>query len=224
MMSKYWVVSLVIVSLLLLGACGQISTKEGVTEQNQCSGDDVPAIALPQGPTWTWLDITIGESTEQDVVNRFGVPDLTRLWPREQPQACIYVYKETTNTFRVWLAGNTVIGLESGRTYGDAAFHMKGAPLTFEQAKELYGRAELIGYSNLEYGMRSVAWINQGVQAEVSIYIEGMPISTIRYFTPMTEEQFSDSLWSQLILDENPTQGPPYELIDIGPKDPFDWD
>lgn len=217
---------MLIVLLGVLGACSQVTTdRDTITEQKECTGADVPGQNLPEASAWTWLNVTIGESTEQDIIAEFGEPDLTRLRPDGRPEACLYIFKEDDgNSFNVWIAGDTVIGLEFGQTYPrQPTFQRAEIPRTFEQAKELYGRAELVGYSNGGFA-RTIVWPTKGIQAEVSIVSESLAIGAIRYFTPMTEEEFYNSLWSNYILEENPTLYPTSDLRDTAPKDPFDWD
>lgn len=191
--------------------------------EKPCTGSDVAVQHLPDGPARTWLGITVGSSTEQDVIDELGVPESSRLWPGDQPQACVYIYKADVSALRVWLAGNVVIGLEFGLLYPHPAFGMVEVPQTFEEAKEQFGHAELVGYSRHVNGVRSVIWLSHGVQAEINLVADSLPVISILYFTPMTQEEFRNSVWSSLILDSNPSLQPGSDFRENLPKDPFDW-
>lgn len=224
MISRYWVLSLMTFLPALLGACSKmaISPGEVITEEPLCSGNDIPTQGLPKEPSWTWLGITVGKSTEQDVITAFGEPKRTRLWPPDQPEACIFIYTlDDDSIIRVWLAGDMIIGLEVGQPYPLRDFPID-APRTLEEAKKLYGRAEIVGYSTGGF-VRSVVWLSHGVQAEISLISDNNGVGSILYFSPLTEDEFRNSLWSGLVLDENPTLYPGSDLSDYAPKDPFEW-
>ncbi len=225
MIRKYLVLSLTIFLLVLLGACSKIAVSPGeaVTEEPSCSGSDISAQDLPKEPSWTWLGITVGKSTEQDVIAIYGKPKRTRLWPPDQPEACILIYTlDDDSILNFWLAGDLVIGFGVGQPYPLRDFPID-APRTLEEAKDLYGRAEIVGYSTGGYGARSVVWLRHGMQATVNIRTDDNSIDRILYFTPITEDEFHNSLWSGLVLDENPTLYPGSDVWDNAPKDPFEW-
>lgn len=225
MIRRYLALSLMTFLLALLGACSKIAVSPGeaVTEEPLCSGSDVSAQDLPKEPSWTWLGITVGKSTEQDVLAIYGEPKRTRLWPPDQPEVCIFIYTLDDDSFlNFWLAGDLVVGLEVGQPYPLRSLPID-VPRTLEQAKQLYGRAEIVGYSSGGYGVRSVVWLSHGVQAEVSTITDNDGVGPILYFTPITEDEFRNSLWSGLVLDENPTLYPGSDLSDYAPKDPFEW-
>ena len=68
-----------------------------------------------QDLSWTWLDITVGVSTEQDVSEMFGDPESKSPWinfATGEQQACIYGYTINDEGIRFWLQDDKVVGIE----------------------------------------------------------------------------------------------------------------
>jgi hypothetical protein len=216
----------IIALILLTSALCSCSAHENNTDDNQfecdATEDGITQYTFRESE-WMWLNIQVGKSTVQDTIANLGQPELTRLWPTANPQICRYVYDDGNGgSIVIWLAERSVVGIEFVQPYPQQAFAVE-APRTLEQAKTQYGRPDIVGYSELGFGIRSVIWLDEGIQAEVSNVSEDNRIGTILYFSPMSQEEFEVSPWSALVLDENPTLCPTCDLRDYAPRDPFDW-
>ena len=184
-------------------------TIEPCVAENQQYGKD---------SSWSWLDITIGYSTERDLVAKLGRPQNISPWPGNatNPLACIYRYQLEDGS-QFWVAGNKVIGI--GFWKSTAQFNADDLPGTMVEAIDLYGRPEIVGWSSIYgSGYRSVIWVDRGIQAEIDVYGDGM-ITDILYFTPVSD--FSALPWARLVLEKNPTLDT--DSPDMMPRDPFDW-
>jgi hypothetical protein len=172
--------------------------------------------------SWTWLGVTVGASIEQDLITKFGEPDAIH-FEQEVPQVvCTYFYHTLDNGDAVtfWLADGKVIGID---LWEPAHQLLTDERVTIDDAKALYGRPELVGWSKVYgAGYRAVVWLDQGVMAQVSLRWNNgkTAISNATYFSPMTEEEFASSPWARFILDK-PNLNTDY--VDYGPQDPFEW-
>lgn len=187
-----------------------------------CNSEDfpLPHYNVEGSAAWTWSGITVGITTEDELLAKLGEPSSITAWPSNEPQACIYRYQDLNNHPTFWLADSKVVGA-CFSTY-DEQTRLDGQPATFNQAKELYGRAEIVGWTlSLGAGYRSVVWLRYGVLAEIS-YRGKQNIGTITYFMPMNEEEFRNSVWSTLVMETNPTTKT--DNVDTYPQDPFNWE
>ncbi len=217
-----FMLTLAVLSLSMAGCSRLAPEGKGLTAARACNSQDIPLpdYNIEEGAAWTWLDITIGVTTEEELLAELGNPGSISPWPQSsrEPQACVYRYQQLDNYPTFWLAGGRVIGARFS-TYDDQT-RMNGQPATFNEAMELYGRAEIVGWNPLG-GHRSVVWLNYGILAEVIVGGK-QKVSTMLYFSPMDEEVFGDSLWSHFVLETNPTVGTDH--IDDYPRDPFTWE
>jgi hypothetical protein len=187
-----------------------------------CDSSDFPTPYPSEEPGWTWYGITIGSSTEQDLINKLGEPSTRAPWPpsRGKLVACVYRYADLDNFSEFWLTGGKVVAIQIA-THDDET-RLRGQPATLDELKELYGRADLVGWHPVYgAGHRSVVWTSEGMLA---IVFRGEPddwIGRILYFPPMSHDEFSDSMWSWYVLYTNPTLDT--DVIDTLPRDPFDW-
>jgi hypothetical protein len=184
----------------------------------ECDSANIPNPFLGEEASWSWQGITIGVSTEQDVVAAFGEPDRIHTWRDERGiRGCVYRYQRPNLYPTFILAGDRVIGIDLRTEPGETG--PAGQLETIDNVRELFGRADIVGYSgDLGAGYRSVVWLDEGILAQA---IVSGPIVYIIYFTPMTESEFADSMWSGLVLYTNPTLETDY--ADHFPRDPFDW-
>lgn len=214
---------LLILSLGIAGCSSLISEGKEIIAGDECNPQDIPLpdYDLKEEEAWIWLDITIGTSTEEELRARLGEPASITFWPQKsyEPQACVYRYQELDNYPTFWLAGGKVIAARFS-TSNDQT-QIEGQPATIDQAIELYGNAEIVGYNaTLGAGYRSVVWLDYGVLAEAYVG-GGQQVGTVMYFSPMSEDEFRDSPWSTYVLETNPTVGT--DNIDDSPRDPFNW-
>ncbi|MEW5873328.1 MAG: hypothetical protein AB1894_28975, partial [Chloroflexota bacterium] len=215
----YQIIVLAIFSLVLSACSQSVSTEEVMMTPGQCYAEEDQGIG--KYPGWSWLGMTVGYSTEQDLVAKLGKPKSVFPWPTNvgKPLACVYRY-QLEDWPKFWLAKNKIIGIEFSKS--TVEFHTDELPGTLHEAKSLYGRPELVGWSSIYgAGYRSVVWLNRGIQAEVAVGGDCW-IANILYFTPMGDDEFDASLWSQLVLTTNPTLNS--DQPDTMPRDPFDWD
>jgi hypothetical protein len=208
------------VLLTLIGCKTDMSKHEDLV--NVVEKCDSASIQYEGGPSdWNLLDIKIGISSEDDLLAIHGEPTKIASWPSrntESPLACIYYYTSADGQPAFWLAGGKVIGIEIQK-YGNG-YTLPDLPETQEDAKIMYGKPDIIGWSRYP-GLRSCVWTNKGIQAELSV-AGNQNIDKIVLFPPMSEKEFSESLWAGLVADIN------YSLftdsVDNLPIDPFDWD
>lgn len=204
-----------ILATALLGC----STNEQPTEEG-CTGNDTPPVSMQDSILWDWMDITVGQSSEEEIIAKFGPPEQTVVWPiTASPVACVYYYHRDDVFFGVWLAGGQAIGLEFRDIKPNYRINETAMPASFEQAKQLYGRADIVGWSDRGSGFRSIAWLEQGIQADISL-IANNRIAIARFFPEFTSEEFEATLWSNLVFNEQSSGG---DVVDTAPRDPFDW-
>jgi hypothetical protein len=211
---------LILVLSINLSSCSEATHVTPIS----CTGNEISVQNSTGDSSWSWSNIVVGKSTGRDVAAKFGKPKSTLLWPNaDQPQACIHYYGNDDDFFAVWLAGDRVIGIEFRRFAFDFA-RSNGKieiPTTFEEARDVFGYTELVGWSERGHSFRSVVWAEQGIQVEISLDTDRHYVEIARYFIPISPGDFHNSSFSQLVLDENPTEGT--DFVDRGPKDPFEW-
>lgn len=180
-----------------------------------------------QEPSWNWLDITVGASTEQDVIERFEETESKGPWidfATGEQQACVYGYTINDEGVRFWLQNDNVVGIEF-INYGRSEFQIEELPETVKEAAELYGHPDNVGWTRMDSFARALVWLDKGILIVAHVgHPDSLKNPIIRsfYFNPMTESEFDSSLWSFYLIEiQPPIAG---DAIDTAPRDPFDWE
>lgn len=202
-------------------SCSQTTSRqETLMILDNCNTSDRNR-AVQDTSNWTWLDITICVSTKQDLIEVLGQPKIIRAWPVEGREKLTDNYHYEFDDYLIfWVATNKVIGI--GFSSRNSQFlQTENLPKAINEAKEFYGRPELIGWSVYGSWYRSVVWPDRGVLAEVRIAndLDESRIVNIIYFTPMTKDEFTHSPWAKFFL----TLRPESDNIEMLPQDPFNW-
>lgn len=171
---------------------------------------------------WTWLNITICASTQQQLVETLGQPEVIRAWPnKHQNWGSTYFYDfDTPHIFWVFQSKVVAIGLFSTST---SQFQIDALPKTIDDLKGLYGRPDLVGWGMYGPGYRTFVWPEKGILADVRIAMTDRnnksTTSYIMYFNSMTNEEFTNSPWVRYFFTERPQS----DVVDLLPQDPFEW-
>lgn len=175
---------------------------------------------IEDAQNWMWLNISICNSTKQDLIATLGEPKSIRAWPGEGDQHLTDNYHYDLDDHPIfWIKGNKVVGI--GFSASKSQFQTEDLPETVSEVKRLYGRPELVGWSIYGSVYRTVVWSSKGVLVEVRVDDDRdqSRISNIVYFSPMAEDEFINSPWSRFVLDSRPNS----DYVDFLPQDPFDW-
>jgi len=172
-------------------------------------------------PSWTWLDITVGVSTRQDVLAKFGKPESINHWSTEKIEGiCRYRYLLDGKRVVFWLNQDKVIGIEFlTPTY---QLQVSGQAARVNDAVTLYGYPDMVGWGRAT-SYRTIIWMSKGVLAEVILVheTEKSLVSNIIYFSPMNETEFTNSVWAEFIRDMRPESDS--DSIDAWSENPFGW-
>jgi hypothetical protein len=220
--------------IILLGSCLQPglpnrAPAEG-DQQKVCVKLTLPSTA-PLNPSWTWFEITVGESSSEDLISKYGEPLTKRFFPvGGEPAGCIYQYSLDGHTVFFYIVDGRVYAIEipaPSYLFGNDAI------FTLVDVVGMYGRPELVGF-NTPYGSgyRTLVWPVEGVQAFVSLGLElsaerpplidisRADIVSLVYSSPTSVEEYQESFLSIWFHETRPES----DVFEVYPQDPFDWE
>jgi len=171
-----------------------------------------------------WNGVTVGISTEQDVLSAFGSPSEIYHEDSTALKTTTYSYfdESDTQTGLIWitLKGDVVdvINLDS------EAIQSKGGPRLMVDLVNLLGRPDIVSWSSLQ-GSRTLIWPTKGIAATVGFWAVEVDSSEnhiwiLEIFPPMDTNTFGESTYyADLIPEANlyPTSEA------NASEDPFDW-
>jgi hypothetical protein len=213
--------------LMVLSACSKgIATSQAHAwpEKGESACIHIPTVYTQTGEaSWTWLGVTVGQTTRQELLEMLGDPKETNLWfgflqPRFL-QACILGYEINDERVTFWIVNDIVTGIEFSKS-SDSSFSSEELPSTVYDARNLYGLPTLVSWTPYGPGYRTVIWTDRGVLIQ-AVAVSNAWVAQVFYFSPVAESDFNYTPWAQLVLNQQPdlTGDVVYDLR----RDPFDW-
>lgn len=213
--------------VLVLGtACAQSSTTPDANPPiawDICAMPDIEEREASER-NWSWKDlqeVEIGSSSSEDLITRFGKPKSIRPWlTSNQEIACRYEYSDDKPVF--WVFDDKVIGIEFSGYRLQSQTNPFALPVSISEAEASYGRPEIVSWSMLGSGYRTVVWRSKGILAEVVLVrnIDNSQIASIFFIPPMNEAEFKNSIWTERISSTRSTS----DSVDGWSLNPFQWD
>ncbi|MCL4264499.1 MAG: hypothetical protein KJ069_14845 [Anaerolineae bacterium] len=211
---------ILLLSIIIAGCQygGQVNLDEGVPNEANCSNLS-PQDALFQSVGITWAGITVGESTKDDVITKFGEPDVIVSQEGTIPfrGICWMFYRDGPH---FWISQDRVIAVDLANFGFRTAVEIE-LPKDVQELRTLYGKPDFVGWHapyNHPWG-RLAVWPTEGVMANITI--DSQQVASVVFFPPMSESDFLNSGLSQFISF---TETPSGDIVDMVKRDPFNWE
>lgn len=215
--------SLAFISLfVMLWGCqaGVIIRGGNALAKKQACQDTSVSGTIYETPGITRFDITVGQSTKQDVLALFGEPDdiINRIDTVPMKGICWMIYK---NGPEFWISNERVVAMNLSN-FGFRSAPGIVVPQTIQELYTLYGKPDFVVWHGPYHvsGSRYAVWSTKGVMA--NLIVGTHHVSSVVYFSPMSQAEYLASNLSQFINFEKRPH-PFSDVIDGDPQDPFIW-